>query len=483
MSSARELESKFEVPDDARSLPDLSEIGMTIGAPVELDLDATYYDTADLRLLGEGVTLRNRGGGNDAGWHLKLPAADGARTEIHEPSSSAPTSAEDVPGSLRSLIRSRIRHAELAPVARLRTTRTERPILDAAGAQVATMADDRVVANRLPDGPVEQWREVEVELAPGAPDERLHEIADVLTDAGWQPGSSSSKLARVLPAPAAAQPTTRSAAERCLIDDLAAQVEAIVAADPLIREGDAEAVHAMRVATRRLRSSLATFRPLFDASRTEPVRDDLRDLGGVLGALRDDQVLLERLRGEVAELPPELVLGPVADRITREMNDRASAHHAQVIERLDSDAHLGLLDRLHALVADPPWRGGRPVTRKQLRQGVARAAHRVDRIAAALASSANALDDPRQHDLRKAAKRARYAAELVRPLFGKPAKRSAGRFEALQEELGEYQDSIGAQAVLRQLGAGVRDPSENGFTFGVLHEAERQRGHLAVERA
>ena len=61
-------------------LPDLSGVvdGVTVTPPEAVRLETVYYDTADLRLMRTGVALRRRTGGEDAGWHLKLPA--GAET-------------------------------------------------------------------------------------------------------------------------------------------------------------------------------------------------------------------------------------------------------------------------------------------------------------------------------------------------------------------------------------------------------------------
>ena len=57
--------------------------------------------------------------------------------------------------------------------------------------------------------------------------------------------------------------------------------------DPAVRLDADDAVHKMRVAVRRLRSTLATYRRLLDRDVTEPLRDELKWLGGVLGAVRD----------------------------------------------------------------------------------------------------------------------------------------------------------------------------------------------------
>src|SRR5581483_10955800 len=101
-------------------------------------------------------------------------------------------------------------------------------------------------------------------------------------------------LADRMPAPPAA-PRGRGRADRALFDYIAAQRDALIANDPGVRRGDPDAVHDMRVALRRLRSTLHTFRPALDTARTEPLREELKWLGQVLGAVRDNDVLAEKL--------------------------------------------------------------------------------------------------------------------------------------------------------------------------------------------
>ncbi|MDQ2875042.1 MAG: CYTH domain-containing protein, partial [Actinomycetota bacterium] len=81
-----ETERKYEAEVGA-VLPDLAglpEVASESGLE-EIQLEAEYYDTADLRLLGAGITLRRRRGGSDEGWHLKLPAGPDTRQELHLP--------------------------------------------------------------------------------------------------------------------------------------------------------------------------------------------------------------------------------------------------------------------------------------------------------------------------------------------------------------------------------------------------------------
>ena len=83
------------------------------------------------------------------------------------------------------------------------------------------------------------------------------------------------------------------------------------------------------------------------------------------------------------------------------------------------------------------------------------------------------------HEVRKAAKRARYALEAVAATEGDAATKAAARFEAVQELLGDHQDSVVARGVLRRLGAASRGAERNGFTFGLLHEVEHGRAAVA----
>src|SRR5690349_9165084 len=139
-----EVERKFDV-DDGFALPDLSGVDGVAAAdpPVEHALEAVYHDTADLRLARARVTLRRRTGGTDAGWHLKLPAAAGARQEVREPLGRA---VKTPPKALRDLLLGITRGAPTAPVTTLRTRRLATVLRDADGRALAEIADDSVQA-------------------------------------------------------------------------------------------------------------------------------------------------------------------------------------------------------------------------------------------------------------------------------------------------------------------------------------------------
>ena len=199
-----EIETKFDVPDGF-ALPDLTGLpGVgSLAAPRVEELDATYFDTADLRLVMNKLTLRRRTGGHDAGWHLKRPRTDGHRDEIRQPLGRA---TRTVPRQIRDLVEVHVRGAELAPVVRLQTRRTVHELLGADGAVLVEVALDEVSASaparRGRTTTTSAWTEVEVELVGAATAagsaKLLKAVARRLRSAGAVPSSSASKLSRAL---------------------------------------------------------------------------------------------------------------------------------------------------------------------------------------------------------------------------------------------------------------------------------------------
>lgn len=260
-----------------------------------------------------------------------------------------------------------------------------------------------------------------------------------------------------------------------VLDYLQRQVDAVVGAEGLVRAGDGEAVHHMRVGTRRLRATLRSFRRLLDRERTDPLRDELRWLGSLLGAARDADVQRARVEALVAEEPTAFVVGPVATRLT---DDRAWAFAAaldRVHTAFRSARYRRLTRELARLITDPPLRGRalRPA-KDVLPALVGKAWGRLDEaIWAAEDAPTGAAHDAALHEARKAAKRARYAAEVVVPAIGDDAERSAALAEQLQELLGQHHDTVALRPELRRVAAVVALDGEDTFTYGRLHAREQ----------
>ena len=486
-SQQDEIERKYDVGAET-VFPNLAEVGVVaaVGQPEELRLEAVYFDTAGLDLARQGVTLRRRTGGHDAGWHLKLPKGGDTRTEVHEPLGE--DDSETAPDSLVGQVRAIVRDRPLGPVVRLATTRREYALRDDEGAVLATVCDDEVRAQRLdggtgsPSAAAQSWREWEVELDGGAED-LLDVLEEELRDAGASPSGSASKLRRALgELPSAGPPglddLSKGAARAVLAAHLAEHTARLQTQDRAVRTGQAEGIHKLRIAARRLRSALSTWRPLLDQDATEPVREELRWLGGALAPARDAQVLREHLADVLAVQPAELVAGSVAARIDDQLGAAYRTGREQALEQLDSSRYFRLLDALDVLIESPPLGSdaeepAKKVLERLLRRDTKRLRRAVRAIQAA--PEPGRQRDVAFHEARKKAKRLRYAGEMAEPVLGKKARSLAKSAKKVQEALGVHQDSVVARERLREMGMQAHLDGENAFTFGRLHGVEDGR--------
>ena len=450
MQIASETERKYDVPDGF-TLPELAGLG----EPATHDLDAAYYDTGDLRLARNKRTLRRRTGGTDAGWHLKTPGDGATRTEHR-----MPLAGEQVPAEMLSEVRAVVRHGELRQVARLRTHRVETPLHDAGGRVLALIAQDQVTADT--DDGSQTWQEVEVELVDGDT-KLLRTVERKLLKAGARPAAGPSKLARALgdrlTADAGPDP------EDPVLSYVREQRDAIQAYDPGVRRGDPEAVHKMRVATRRLRSTLKTFKRALPAEYVESLKPELKWLAGQLGEVRDGQVLEHKLLDAVEQEGPDFAA--VAARVREHLDAKIENGRAALAEDLNSERYLTLLDAIEELANTPPARGPNPV--KRTAKVLGKADDLLDQ------ATAGGEDEP-LHEARKAYKQARYAVETVAAAGGTPAKTLIKKLTDLQDVLGAHQDSVVAREILHELSRGAED----GFPYGILHARQEQVGRSTL---
>jgi CHAD domain-containing protein len=253
------------------------------------------------------------------------------------------------------------------------------------------------------------------------------------------------------------------------MDYIAAQAERLTTEETRVRNDAPDSIHQMRIATRRLRSALTAYRPVLDRERTDPVAEQLRDLGRHLAPARDAEVLRERIDADFAALPPELLLGSVRAQATRHFARAEAEAKAAALAALDGPEHLALLTALHDLLEQPPLNDSAD---RKASKGLStrRTAKRLRRAMRAALDDEGDLEhrDTTLHTARKAAKRLRYATEVT-------GDRPKG-LKALQKALGHHQDAVVARPVLRELGAAAK----NGFSFGVLHGLDDSRA-AAIE--
>ena len=466
VTSHAETERKYEAAADTK-LPKWSDIpGVAdVHGPRTEHLSAVYFDTTDQRLARYGATLRRRTGGADAGWHLKVPAGEDSRTELRLPLDERPEDATNAPpDELADLTLAMTRGAALRPIAQLKTTRR---VWELAGDEgpVAEVTDDRVTATRL-DGSsnVDEWRELEVELADPGATEVLTGAEKVLRKAGIRRAGHSSKLARVVPPPTVDTPDAGGTAGEAVLAYVRRQFDALVTHDLLARRDAPDAVHQLRVAARRLRAALRVYRRLLPG--TERLRTDLQWLGRRLADARDLEVQEEHLSAAVATLPSELVVGPVQARLTRHFSPASASARETVAATLTAKRYRRMLDGLARLLAEPELgpRASRKAA-KELPKHLRRAYRKTGRR----------LSGDTLHRARKAAKRYRYGLEVAEPAVGKAVRKARKRAKDFTKVLGEHQDGAVAQPVLRDLGMQAHLAGENGFTYGLLLEQERAR--------
>jgi CHAD domain-containing protein len=435
------------------NLPELGDVleGVTARPLAERVLDATYYDTRDLRLARAGVSLRHRAG-DDPPWTVKLPEGDrGPVMSRHEISFEGPLGT--IPPPAAALVRAYARSAPLEAVARLKTRRTgvELVIDDTS---VAEVVDDEVSVyhgRRL----ASRFREVEVEVEDDAPDDLMDAVVDRLQRAGAGAPDGTPKVVRALGPRALAPPdlarisvgpgSTMADVVRAAINSGAARM---IAHDPGVRLGeDPEDVHQARVGTRRLRSDLRTFRPLLDAEWVADLRAEAGWFAGLLGVVRDAEVLIERLEGQARQLAPEDAAG--VEAVVARLACERETGRDRLLDAMSAPRYLELLDRLTAAAAQPAFPDSdlahKPAA--EVLPGLVRKPWR--RLRRAVKALSPVPPDEELHAVRILAKHTRYAAEAAAAVMGKRASAFAAAVAGVQTVLGDHQDACVTEAWLR----------------------------------
>lgn len=444
-------------------LPDLHGAvnGAAASGPEEWRLEAVYFDTADLRLLRRGVTVRFRRGEEPTEvWTAKLPdqapAVGLSRREI-----SIPAGPNSMPALLEDLVRGWALGAPLVPVARLRTLRHRTTLRRRNGEAIAVVDDDEVSILQR-SRVAARFRELELELVNGASPKLLERLAERMRSAGAQPVDQMPKLVRALGPSALApwdlaaarvngRPTAGELITSALVASAASLVDHLAA---VVLDEDLEGVHQARVGIRRLRSDLKTARSLLDYRLARPLRRELDWLMDHLGEVRDLDVLLARLENDIHVLDV-VDRGGAESVVAQALTDRAAAYE-RLRSALRTPRCAALLEETARIAAAPPFKSrdaNRPaaVVLPQLVGSPLRDLLRE------VKKRGKTPDDEGLHRLRIEVKRVRYAAELAAPAVGKKARRAARALATVQEVLGEHNDACVAGAQLRDLGQRTDD--------------------------
>jgi CHAD domain-containing protein len=266
-------------------------------------------------------------------------------------------------------------------------------------------------------------------------------------------------------------------------DYVAEQCTVIIDSEAELRAGE-NVVHQARVAVRRLRSTIRVFADLFDASEAAHLEEELVWWAGLLGEVRDMDILAQRQAALLAELPAELILGPIASTIDAELAVRRKQAADAMVEALDTERFRKLIGLMHHWRSDPPFTPAADASAAAINPMIKKAKKKASkRLATAVAVRRDGVpSDELFHSARKASKRYRYAVEAAQPIWGSEADKIVSERKDLQDLLGNHQDRIVSAAFLRELGArlGIRS-GQNGFSYGVLYAREVYAGDSLLD--
>ncbi|NLT25199.1 MAG: CYTH and CHAD domain-containing protein [Microbacteriaceae bacterium] len=490
-TASREAERKYALPsrvDDAApgrplgELLDLERLGAHSPERVDV-LVADYSDTPELDLLRAKITLRRRTGGGDAGWHLKTPGrreGDDVRGEVRLPL----TAGLRVPASMRAMVADLVGERPLLPIVRLTTVRGTTELYRADGSVRAELCRDRVTAEvRRCDALRElEWSELELELAPDEPTAAFDELEPMLLDAGCVRDHAPSKLARILAdVPPMPDPDFGTPAAEAVAALMAVHFGRLQSLEVPMLANEPDAVHQARVAMRRMRSHLQAFRRVFDRADAERLREEMRWAGERCSEARDAEVLGEELDALLDGLDGDELVGPVRERIDSAIAERHRKGLTRMRQAVASARWDAFMASAAEFLVDAPASGkGRRPAGTVLPKLVDRAIERV--VARTERADADPADLERWHEVRKGAKRVRYAFETLEALELPGAEQRRRAWKAIAEDFGEIQDAAILGEQLAAFERGAEAAGEPLDTYELLRDRLGDRRDERLER-
>ena len=422
-------------------------------------LTSTYFDTVGHRLAQLGVTLRRRTENHQVLWQLNIPRP-AARLEVKMASGRSTP-----PAALEELLFGLLRREPLTAIAKLRTRCSgirvqpyDKPVADVVIDRVKILNGRRVVGH---------LNEIKVERRAGK-DKELAAIVTALREAGAYEGDGRPQVVQALnlivssPSPSKSAPLS----ER-FKTILQTQLRHILLHDPGTRLGkDSEELHQMRVGIRRFRAILRTARALLEPEWYASLQEELRWLGTMLGTVRDQDVLLDRLYTEADVLPP--AERKIFERLLTAFETHRSQARMQLLDTLRSDRYLNLLRRLEQAAQAPALHEAPESSLIHL------AAQEFKQLIKAGKRGNDEPSDQELHQLRIHTKRTRYVAEFALETMGKPAIRFVRQTKRNQDLLGDHQDAVFTEERLRQLLQTTRGV-KTAFAIGQIIERLRAR--------
>lgn len=487
---AREFELKLAVPE--ASVPTLLHHprfgGPSAESPPPRHQVTTYFDTPDHALACSGMTLRVRNTEGRRVQNVKADRGNAAAADRAEWEWAIDQDWPDLSLLVQTGLADRLPpRAELAPVLTTDISRTTLDIALEDGTLVEAAFDEGAIIAGAAREPV---RELELELRHGDP-AAVYQLALELHAAAPLTLEHESKAARGYRLGNGVMPRARKArhvelAPRTTGADAFAQIlgsglDHLLANRAAALAGNAEGLHQMRVAIRRLRAALRLFRPLLEATATARFEAELRRIGQVLGEARDwdvfcQQILPETLDDDVAEGWRHLLQQPA--------EARRSAAYRHVAQEVEGRAFTGLAIGLAAW-AEQGRRNPRLLGDAALGRSITdiapslldRLAHKVARRGRHIAQQS----DPQRHALRKSLKKLRYGIDYLAALYPhKAVKPYLHACKKLQQVLGDSNDAVTATGLAQRLAEGPR-PDLAPALGALASELERRRAQALAD--
>ncbi len=247
-----------------------------------------------------------------------------------------------------------------------------------------------------------------------------------------------------------------------------------------VRAGTPDSVRKLRIAARRLRSDLTTFRPLLDPVWAKTLGQELGTLARGMGAARDREVTLHRLERDVAVLPHGAPRAETLAFLQSVLSTELVAAQQVAVAALDSEGTAALIEAMQVAARDPRTtseadRSCREALPPLVGVAYRRLAKRAKHLhLAAPGTAVHADADDAWHETRILAKRARYAADACVPVFGEPSHQLSLRLTDITRCLGEHQDAAIAAHAAIELGRSPDCPSAAALGLGLLHGVQRE---------
>jgi CHAD domain-containing protein len=433
-----EREIKFHVPPRF-------QIPENLGIPISPRVfTSTYYDSEQHRLGQLGLTLRKRVEKGQGVWQLKIPSGD-YRIELEIDSGS-----HHIPGQFLELLTGFFRKHEPMQLGKLRTWRTGW-LLQKEGKFVAEVVLDSVALlqeNKI----ISRFREMELELKEGKPS-HLTFLRKTLQKAGAEPKALQPKIFQALQLPypiADPQADPTASPSEHIRTTLQAQINQMLIHDPGTRLGrDIEALHQMRVATRRMRAIFRSVRTFLEPEWTKKIRQEVGWIDFGMNS-KEERAFLH---------------------IQKIFQDERSLARGRLLEGLGTDRYLDLLNTLEGSLPHLPFQSDHLPMTDLARKAFAKLEECVE-------ATQGRFPEQELHHIRILVKRARYTVELSEPFLRKHVKKFLQQAKSLQEVLGQHQDALVLEHQLLSHRTLTRSPGV-AFVKGILVERFRNRQKVA----